>query len=132
MNPIEQDGAGWTTSPAGAIEVAIGGDRVVIVLTGEIDAALRDDASTAMVAALTAGLPVLVDATGVTFLDSSGIAFLLQLHRAAAEADLEVTLRDPGRTVVDMLRLVGMGPALRLEAPDDGTGADPLPAAAPA
>ena len=105
-------------SPAGAIEVAVGEGRVVVVLTGEIDSALRGEASTAMAAALAAGLPVLVDATDVTFLDSSGVAFLLQLRRAAAEAGQEVSLRDPGRTVADVLRLVGMGHALRAEVPD--------------
>src|SRR3954470_8216468 len=118
--------------PAGAIHVAIGDGRVVVTLTGEVDAALRSDASRARAATLAAGLPVLVDATDVTFLDSSGVAFLLQLHRAAAEADLEVRLRDPGQTVVDVLRLVGMAHALRVEAPDDGTGAGAVRAAAPA
>ena len=93
---------------AGTIQVEAQEDRTVIVLVGEIDAALRDEASACMGLALVSGLPVVVDSTQATFIDSSGIAFVLQLHLAATEADIPVTLRDPHRVLRDVLDMVGL------------------------
>ncbi len=93
--------------PAGSIHVEPADGRTVIRLVGEIDAALRDQASAGMAAALVAGLPVLLDATRATFVDSSGIAFVLQLNLAASEAGLPVRLLDPRRVLADVLAVVG-------------------------
>ncbi len=102
MDLIEQ------SDPAGTIRVEPEAHRTVIVLVGEIDAALRDEASACMGLALVSGLPVLIDATLATFIDSSGIAFVLQLHLAATEAEIPVTLRDPHRVLRDVLEMVGL------------------------
>jgi anti-sigma B factor antagonist len=93
---------------AGTIRVEAQDDRTVIVLVGEIDAALRDEASVCMGLALVTGNPVVVDSTDASFIDSSGIAFVLQLHLAATEAGIPVTLRDPHRVLRDVLDMVGL------------------------
>lgn len=99
---IEQENA------AGTIRVDAQENRTVVVLVGEIDAALRDEASASMGLALVTGHPVVVDSTAATFIDSSGIAFVLQLHLAASEAGIPVTLRDPHRVLRDVLEMVGL------------------------
>lgn len=80
-----------------------------VVLRGEIDAALRDQASEAMVFVVTANNPVVADVADVTFIDSSGLAFLVQLHRLCAESGLDLELRDPSQNMVDLLEVLGMG-----------------------
>ncbi|MBD7920269.1 STAS domain-containing protein [Cellulomonas sp. Sa3CUA2] len=89
--------------------------RAVVCLVGEIDASLRQSASAAMGIALMSGLPLLVDSSAATFVDSSGVAFVLQLHLAASEAGVELTLHDPHRVLRDLLDMVGVGSAI----PDD-------------
>ncbi|MBO3101039.1 STAS domain-containing protein [Cellulomonas fengjieae] len=100
---------------AGTIRVDAQDARTVIVLVGEIDAALRDEASACMGLALVSGHPVVVDSTDATFVDSSGIAFVLQLHLAASEAGIPVTLLDPHRVLRDVLDMVGLSSELETE-----------------
>lgn len=97
------------------IRVEHRGGRAVVCLVGEIDASLRESASAAMGLALMSGLPLLVDASEATFIDSSGVAFVLQLHLAASEAGVELTLHDPHRVLRDLLDMVGMSEVI----PDD-------------
>lgn len=89
-----------------AVEQAEG--ATVVRLTGEIDAALRGQAGAALAAALGGGRPVVLDAAGIRFADSTGVAFLLTCARACERAGLAVTLRDPPPQVVRVLRLLGV------------------------
>jgi anti-anti-sigma factor len=108
-----------TDTPAnGSIRVEPSDGRTTIVFVGEIDAALRPEASASMGLALISGRPVVVDSSQATFIDSSGLAFVLQLHLAASEAGIPVTLRDPHRVLRDVLEMVGLSGELRDE-PDD-------------
>ena len=85
----------------------------LVLLQGEIDASLRHAASEAMVAVLAAHGPLVIDTSAVTFIDSSGMAFLLQLHGVASDAGRSVDLRDPSGVVVDLLALVGLDTLFR-------------------
>ena len=96
------------SAAAGAIRVESEDRHTVIALVGEIDGALRDEASASMSQALVTGAPVVIDTTLATFIDSTGLAFVLQLSRAAAEAGIAVTLRDPHRVLLDVLDMIGM------------------------
>ncbi|UZN03918.1 STAS domain-containing protein [Cellulomonas sp. S1-8] len=72
--PRDAPGAG-SASPAG--DVVLGrGPRALLVLRGEVDAALVDDALLQRVAAAARG-GLDVDVSGVTFLDARGLALLL-------------------------------------------------------
>jgi len=102
---------------AGEIRVETEPGLTVVRMVGEIDVALREQASGSMVAALTGDGAIVVDASEVTFIDSSGLAFVMQLLRAAREAGIAVTLRDPSRAVRDVLEIVGA--ASLLPEPDD-------------
>jgi len=98
---------------AGSIRIEAGADVTVVSLAGEIDAALRGQASESMALALAADRPVLIDASRATFIDSSGIAFVMQLHHAAGETGLDVSLRDPQRVLRDVLEIIGYSDQLR-------------------
>jgi anti-anti-sigma factor len=100
-----------------AITVEQIGGTSVVRLVGEIDASLRHAASEAMVAVLAAQGPLVIDTSAVTFIDSSGMAFLLQLHGVATDAGRSVDLRDPSGAVVDLLALVGLDTLFRPEEP---------------
>ncbi len=92
---------------AGEIGVEAEPGCTVVRLVGEIDVALREQASRSMITALTSDGAIIIDASAVTFIDSSGIAFVLQLLHAAREAGIDVTLRDPDRAVSSVLEIVG-------------------------
>lgn len=103
-------------SAAGTILVESEGPVTCVRLVGEIDSALRQQASDGMGLALMAEQPVVVDASRTTFVDSSGLAFVLQLARAVGEAGLELRLRDPQRVLTDALEMIGMAGSLQPEA----------------
>lgn len=104
------------TSVTDTIGVEVVDGSTVVSLVGEIDADLRTQASDCMGIALMHGLPVVVDAEQATFVDSSGVAFVLQLYMAAREAGIPVTLRDPHRVLRDVLEAVHVHTGA---APDD-------------
>jgi anti-anti-sigma factor len=86
-------------------------DGTVVTLWGEVDAALREAASEAMalLAVHSSGIPVVIDATDVTFIDSSGVAFILQVYVLGQETGTPVSLRDPSEAVTEVLDMVGIG-----------------------
>ncbi|WP_029291718.1 STAS domain-containing protein [Cellulomonas sp. HZM] len=78
--PDEQSGG--ETSPSGepgAVHVIVGAESTRIVLSGEVDADLSAELQEATAEAEHLGLPIEVDAHHVTFMDSSGVAFLARL-----------------------------------------------------
>ena len=70
--------ASMATEP-GSVHVIVGSERTRIVLTGDVDADLASDLQDATAEAENAGLPIDVDGQHVTFMDSSGVAFLARL-----------------------------------------------------
>jgi anti-anti-sigma factor len=83
-------------------------DASVVDMWGEIDAALRSEAGAALANALERDLPVVVDTSKVTFIDSAGIAFLVQLCRIGQEEGLEVHLRCPPPAVQEVLTMLSV------------------------
>lgn len=78
-------------------------------LVGEIDLSLRDQAAAAVDAVRAAAQPVVLDMAGVTFVDSSGVSFLLQCRKACARDGLGFQVREVpprARRVLEVLGLV--------------------------
>ncbi|WP_129338427.1 STAS domain-containing protein [Cellulomonas endophytica] len=73
------EGTDVPTGEPGSVHVITEQDRTVVVLSGEIDADLSPELGEATAEAEERGLPVEVDARHVTFMDSSGVAFLARL-----------------------------------------------------
>jgi anti-sigma B factor antagonist len=116
-----------------SVHVIVLSDRTRIVLSGEIDADLGSDLREAMRDAEGAGLPIEVDAQHVTFMDSSGIAFLARL---ASRSNDRVRVLHAPDAVRFPLEVTKIGELLDLveDTQDAGPGApptaaDPLPRA---
>ncbi len=93
---------------ANGIELREEPDLSLIEMWGEIDVALRAEAGAALANALARQLPLVVDTSRVTFMDSTGIAFLVQFAAAGAEQGLEVRLRRTPPVVSDVLDMLGV------------------------
>jgi anti-anti-sigma factor len=77
-------------------------------LWGEIDDALRQQAGSVLARALDRDLPVVLDTSRVEFIDSAGIAFLIQLCTIGREEGLTVTLKDPPPVVSEVIEILGL------------------------
>lgn len=86
----------------GSVHVLIGGRRTRVVLTGEIDAELSPDLLEAAAEAQETGQPIEVDAQHVTFMDSTGVAFLARLSTRSPERLLLIRPPDAVRFLVDV------------------------------
>lgn len=93
----------------GSVHVIVGTDRTRIVLSGEVDADLGQDLQDATTEAEQRGLPIEVDAHHVTFMDSSGVAFLARL---AVRSEQRVRLLRVPPTVRFLLDVTRIGELL--------------------
>lgn len=99
----------------GGIEVIDAVPRSTVRLWGDVDASLRDQASHAMVTLIKRGGPFVIDLEAVSFIDSSGLAFMLQLHRVSADEGTATVLRNPPVIVLELLDVLGLTEEFRLE-----------------
>ncbi len=90
-------------------------DAVVVSLWGEIDAALRDVAGQAMAFVIDTPGRLVIDVADLAFVDSTGVAFILQLHLVAVEDGREVVLRNPRPALRDLLEMIGAGSRIPVE-----------------
>jgi anti-anti-sigma factor len=106
--PVEMaDGPAVTdvvAEPA-SVHVIVMGDRTRIVVSGEIDADLSADLQEATSDAEATGLPIEVDAQHVTFMDSSGIAFLARLASRSTERVRILRAPDTVRFLLEVTRI---------------------------
>ena len=84
--------------------------RKVITLRGEIDLSDVDDLSTRILAAVDPADNLVFDLSGVDFMDSSGIALLLDTVNSVADAEI----RSPSRQVRRVLEASGLSTVLRI------------------
>ncbi len=88
----------------------------VVALRGEIDVDTADGIDEAVSLARLAGHSCLVlDLSGVTFLDSQGIKALVVAHQAMAAAGGGLVLRGPRRQVRTILEITGLGEVMSVE-----------------
>jgi anti-sigma B factor antagonist len=88
----------------------------LLTAEGEIDIAsaprLRDQLLAAL--GLEPALPVTLDMAGVTFLDSTGLAALVEVHRLAGEGGRRLCLLSPRRSVRRILHLTQLDALLEV------------------
>jgi anti-sigma B factor antagonist len=107
----EHNGAGELLQVT--VEQAEGGASV-ISLAGELDLSTIPAAERRLFTELENGAGVVVDLTGLSFIDSSGIALLIQAFRAAEEGPQMHTVIAAGSQVERVFRLAGIDRALPL------------------
>jgi anti-sigma B factor antagonist len=108
----------------GAVHVILGADRTRIVLSGEVDADLGPDLQEATTEAEEVGLPIEVDTHHVTFMDSSGVAFLARL---AIRSQHPVQLLRVPPTVRFLLEVTRIGELLEVVEDDSTTAFEAVP-----
>jgi anti-anti-sigma factor len=59
--------------------------------------------------------PICLDLTGVTFMDSLGIAVLIAAHRRAVERGAEFTVRNPAPILKKLFEVTNLGEMLTIE-----------------
>jgi anti-sigma B factor antagonist len=86
-------------------EVRDAADHWLVVLSGEVDLSTSPEARKAILDCLAARRPVLVDLSGVTYIDSSGIASLVEGYQNARSAGLKFCLVDVSEAAQSVLEL---------------------------
>ena len=86
----------------GTVHVLATAEAVQITLTGEIDAELGEDLDAAVRVVHAYGLPVRIDATEVTFIDSTGMRLVA---RCAASVPVTVTASATVRFLLQILAM---------------------------
>lgn len=93
---------------AGSVDLVEDGDRSVVRLQGELDAALEGELTAALSNARERRGPVVLDASRLTFADSTAISALLEFATRAREEGSDVSLRDAPESVLEVLDLLGV------------------------
>lgn len=113
--PTDKDTVSEHHHAPGGIEVIDDAPRSTVRLWGDVDASLRDQASHAMVGLIRRGGPFVIDLEAVSFIDSSGLAFMLQLHRVSTDEGTGTVLRNPPVIVLELLDVLGLTDQFLLE-----------------
>lgn len=100
-------------------------DATVVRLRGDIDLSTSDQLSAVSASALARGLPVRLDLSAVTFIDSTALGFVARLAAAERESGRTLAVRGGSRRTLDTIRLIGLEDMLDLEpdADPDAAGA---------
>lgn len=103
--------------PEFAVTTSADGATTVVTVRGELDigsAPLLRDALLRLIAGETVPDTV-VDGSGVTFVDSSGLAVLLMAARRWSSAGKQLVLRNPSRSLWRIVELTGATAAFAYE-----------------
>jgi anti-anti-sigma factor len=95
-------------SGAGDAVVFFEDNVTLIMLSGEVDLAIGDDLEFAGRDAIDRGMPVRLDVSRVTFIDSVGLGFLARMASAEREQGRTLALLGAPRTVQEAVHLVGL------------------------
>lgn len=90
------------------------GGAATVFLTGDIDLETSPLARQTLLAAVDKGMPVVVDMGGVGYMDSSGIASLVEAFQKAKSAGHELSLARVGGTVQKVLALARLDKVFRI------------------
>jgi anti-sigma B factor antagonist len=93
--------------------VEVAGETAVLAITGEVDMAsapgLRDQLQRL------GARNVVIDLSGVTFIDSTGLGVLVTALKRAREAGGQLTLRSPTRATRRVLDITGLSQLVPVE-----------------
>ncbi|MEQ8665756.1 MAG: STAS domain-containing protein [Rhodospirillales bacterium] len=84
------------------------GEHLIIAFSGDIDLQSSSQARTVLLDAVSRGQPLLVDLSGVEYIDSSGVASLVESFQKARKSGLDyvlVSVSDGARRVLELARL---------------------------
>lgn len=92
------------------------GDQMVLALTGELDLATAPQLRDELVTAVDEGTQSLVlDLSGLGFLDSTGLRVLIETHQKLEEAGGKLVLRGVADTTARVLEIAGLNEMFHLQ-----------------
>lgn len=98
-------GPGPEAAEPASVHVIVEQGRTVVVLSGEVDADLAADLADATTDAEAANQPIDIDAQHVTFIDSSGIAFLARIATRVQQPVRVLHAPDSVRFLLEVTRI---------------------------
>ncbi|GAA1624643.1 STAS domain-containing protein [Georgenia ruanii] len=111
------------TNDVGWVSVLASEERTRLLLAGELDDSLTADLTEAVDLAVRRGLPVDIDARGLTFMDSSSVATLTRL---AARLPARARLIEPPELLLFLLEVTKLDQAMDVLDKDPGFEGVPL------
>jgi anti-anti-sigma factor len=97
--------------------VDVDGDVVRVTIAGELDLVTAPEANEVVHAHARPGALVVLDLTGLTFLDSSGLQLLVGCHRASRREEWTLRIVAPQGNARRPIELSGLDRVLPLEDP---------------
>jgi len=97
-------------------------DHATIALAGDIDLSCSQSVRSALLAQLHAGHAVSVRMQAVSYIDSSGVASLVEAYQLARKLDLGFQLVDVSEAALSVLRLARLDRVFPITPGGDGTG----------
>jgi anti-sigma B factor antagonist len=96
----------------------VGIDGVVLHVTGELDVATSELLEAALRALQMDGWPnIVLDLSGLSFIDSTGLNVLVGAHRRAKARGGSVVIRGASHSAIRLLQLTALDRQLMIEAP---------------
>ena len=83
-------------------------DRSLVTVYGEIDLAVRQEAGPLCQALVHRGLPVVIDASDVSFVDSAGMSVLVRIARDAEAGGYPVVLEHAPWMLKELMTITGV------------------------
>lgn len=90
------------------IKVDNNGTQVNVTITGEVDAHNCSQLGAAILADLPDKPAVVIDASGLSFIDSSAISELLRVRQVVTDADGTLAIHNAGTSVKRVLEITGL------------------------
>ena len=90
------------------LSVERGQSMTIITATGEWDMANVDEFRLTLNEAVNDGIHLVIDLTGVEFLDSTALGVLVGLRNRLIEADGQLTLLCPHERILKLFRITGL------------------------
>jgi anti-sigma B factor antagonist len=104
-----------TTPDSCHISTVIADDEAVVVVAGEVDLQVRDELSSVLMKVQAPNHALVVDLSGVTFMDSSGLHALLNAYKAHRDLGQAFTIRAPSVAIVQLFKLSGVDKVLPIQ-----------------
>jgi anti-anti-sigma factor len=92
----------------GGLEAQETAEGVRIRMWGAVDGSMRPQASAVLMHTFARPGRIELDASELEFIDSSGLAFVLQLMRSAREDGRAISLSEPTPVLTDLLEVLGL------------------------
>ncbi len=94
----------------GHVKLSVNGDALIAVICGEIDHHSARTIREAIDAALISYSPdaLILDLSGITFMDSSGLGLVLGRYTKATEASIDFSVIGAGERIIKMFDMAGL------------------------